>query len=58
MQKLTRVDLGLDIEAYKDYVNNLKVFAKYNADYEIMATDNNLPVDGTRHGHLSSHFEN
>ena len=24
LQKLTRHDLGLDIEAYRDYVNNLK----------------------------------
>jgi hypothetical protein len=24
MNKLTRMDLGLDIEAYKDYINNLK----------------------------------
>jgi hypothetical protein len=30
MNKLTRMDLGLDVEAYKDYVNNLKIFAKYN----------------------------
>jgi len=37
MNKLTRMDLGLDVEAYKDYVNNLKVFAKFNKDYEILA---------------------
>jgi hypothetical protein len=24
LNKLTRNDLGLDVEAYKDYVNNLK----------------------------------
>jgi hypothetical protein len=24
MQKLVRMDLGLDVEGYKDYVNNLK----------------------------------
>lgn len=28
-----RKDLGLDVEAYKDYVNNLKMFAEYNTDY-------------------------
>jgi hypothetical protein len=27
MQKLVRMDLGLDVEGYKDYVHNLKVFA-------------------------------
>jgi len=27
MNKLTRKDLGLDVEAYKDYCNNLKIFA-------------------------------
>lgn len=30
MNKLMRMDIGLDVEAYKDYCNNLKVFAKYN----------------------------
>ena len=40
MQKLVRMDIGLDVEAYKDYVNNLKVFAKYNEDYEVLADDN------------------
>lgn len=33
MSKLMRKDLGLDVEAYKDYVNNLKMFAQYNTDY-------------------------
>lgn len=28
-----RKDLGLDVEAYKDYVHNLKQFANYNKDY-------------------------
>lgn len=39
MQKLVRKDLGLDVEAYKNYVNNIKIFAKYNRDYEILAQD-------------------
>lgn len=30
MNKLTRKDLGLDVEAYKDYCNNLKIFAEYD----------------------------
>jgi hypothetical protein len=34
------MDIGLDVEAYKDYVNNLKIFAKYNQDYEVLADDN------------------
>ena len=52
MNKLTRMDLGLDVEAYKDYCNNLKIFAKYNKDYEILADDNNNTVEGTLHGLL------
>lgn len=37
MQKLTRMELGLDIEGYKDYVNNLEEFAKFDRDWEIFA---------------------
>lgn len=33
------MDLGLDVEGYKDYCNNLKMFAKYNNDWEILAKD-------------------
>ena len=40
MSKLVRMDMGLDVEAYKDYVNNLKTFAKYNEDYDVLADDN------------------
>lgn len=40
LNKLTRMDLGLDLEAYKDYVNNLKQFAHVNKDFEIFARDN------------------
>jgi len=39
LNKLTRMDLGLDVEAYKDYINNLKQFANVNADFEIFARD-------------------
>mmetsp|Transcript_38618 Transcript_38618/g.27949 ORF Transcript_38618/g.27949 Transcript_38618/m.27949 type:complete len:84 (-) Transcript_38618:3074-3325(-) len=39
MTKLTRMDHGLDIAAYKDYVNNLKQFAHINKDFEIFARD-------------------
>lgn len=44
MNKLTRMDLGLDIEAYKDYINNLKKFSYMNNDFEIYARDQ-LKVD-------------
>lgn len=37
LNKLTRMDLGLDVEAYKDYVNNLKIFAQFNKEYELLA---------------------
>lgn len=30
---------GLDIAAYKDYVNNLKQFAHINKDFEVFARD-------------------
>ena len=40
MQKLVRMDVGLDVEGFKDYVNNLKVFAQHNHDWEILAEDN------------------
>lgn len=33
------MDLGLDLEAYKDYINNLKQFAHLNSDFEIYARD-------------------
>lgn len=36
------MDLGLDLEAYNDYVNNLKQFAHVNNDFEIFARDNLL----------------
>lgn len=39
IQKLTRMDLGLDLEAYKDYINNLKQFAHINNDFELYAKD-------------------
>jgi len=39
MNKLVKKDLGLDLEAYKNFVNNIKQFAKFNNDYEILAQD-------------------
>lgn len=33
------MDLGLDIEAYKDYLNNLKQFAHLNNDFMLFAND-------------------
>ena len=39
MNKLTRMELGLDVEGYKDYVNNIKQFAKYDTEYQILAQD-------------------
>ena len=53
MNKLTRKDLGLDVEGYKDYVNNLKMFAKYNYDYEILANDDLTSLAGTANGPLN-----
>ena len=42
MEKLSRQDLGLDIIGYKDYVNNIKRFAPYNSDLNILADDVNF----------------
>lgn len=39
LQKLSRKDLGLDVAAYKDYVNNLKEFAHINKDLNIFAAE-------------------
>ena len=38
------MDLGLDVEAYKDFINNLKQFAHVNEDFQIFAKDN-LSID-------------
>lgn len=51
IQKLTRHDLGLDIEAYRDYVNNLKQFAHLNQDFELYARDQ-LKIDEPGYRHL------
>lgn len=40
LNKLSRKDLGLDVAAYKDYVNNLKEFAHLNKDLNIFAAEN------------------
>jgi hypothetical protein len=55
MQKLSRMDLGLDLEGYQDFVNNLKEFAKYNKDFEILAQDNMKLPDGTMWTQYSEH---
>ena len=39
LNKLTRMDLGLDMEAYKDYINNLKQFAHLNSDFDMFAKE-------------------
>lgn len=58
MNKLTRKDLGLDVEGYKDYVNNLKIFAKYQKDYEMLADDGvDRSLQGALNGLLSSQGE-
>lgn len=51
------MDLGLDLEGYKDYVNNLKEFAKYDKDWEILAEDNAKPHYGTMHSMYSEHSQ-
>ena len=55
MEKLTRMDHCLDLEGYKDYVNNLKEFAKFNKDWEILAQDNAIPHYATMQSQYSEH---
>lgn len=45
MEKLARHDMGLDVIGYKDYVNNLKSFAKYHDDLSVFALDNIEKMD-------------
>jgi hypothetical protein len=40
MDKMARMDLGLDIVGYKDYLNNLKQFAAFNDDMTVLAKGN------------------
>ena len=40
LNKFARKDLGLDVAAYKDYVNNLKEFATVSNDMSFFAIDN------------------
>ena len=55
MSKLMRKDLGLDVESYKDYVHNLKMFAEYNTDYQVLADDHlNTFEGGLANGSLST----
>ena len=39
MQKMVRMDVGLDVEAFRDYVNNTKEFAKVSNDWSIFGDD-------------------
>ena len=43
------MDLGLDLEAYKDYINNLKQFAHLNHDFEIYARDQLLFINDPKY---------
>lgn len=40
MEKMARMDLGLDLVGYKDYINNLATFSQYNSDLTVLASDN------------------
>jgi len=40
MEKMAKMDLGLDIIGYKDYLSNLKQFAAYNDDMTVLAAAN------------------
>lgn len=39
MKKLARMELGLDVEGYKDFQNNLEDFAKYEHDTDVLKED-------------------
>lgn len=51
MQKLVKMDLGLDLEAFKDFVNNTKSFAKYHDEWEIFSKDDLKIPAGVIPGH-------
>jgi hypothetical protein len=48
------MDLGLDVEAYKDYVNNLKIFAQFNKEYELLADQKYDSLPGAQDSVLGS----
>jgi ribosomal protein S16 len=51
MQKLVRMDLGLDLDAFKDFVNNSKSFAKHHSEWEIFGKDDLKIPAGVIPGH-------
>lgn len=52
MNKLTRQDLGLDFESYKDYLNNLSEFAKYK-DFKDYTAVISLNEDNDEHKYVA-----
>ena len=48
---MARMDLGLDLEAFKDFVNNSKSFAKLNSEWEIFSRDDLKIPAGVIPGH-------
>ena len=35
LQKLAKRDIGLDLHSYKEYLNNLAVFRRLNANFDV-----------------------
>jgi hypothetical protein len=42
------MELGLDIEGFKDYVHNVKVLAKFSHEFDILANDD-MKIDPSSH---------
>lgn len=56
MNKLAMGDMGLDVIGYKDYTNNLKMFADLNTDLSILARDN-FNLNKKRHDYKAAVLE-
>lgn len=50
MQKLTRMDMGLDVEAYKDFMSQVDFFKKFESEYELVNGKWYNPVTDANHG--------
>jgi hypothetical protein len=56
MKKLAMGHMGLDVIGYKDYTNNLKMFADLNTDMSILARDN-FDLKHKRHDYKAAVLE-
>ncbi len=53
MNKLMRMDMGLDVEAYKDFLNNMKFLEKYEQDTQFWLGNDYDPVSDANVGNAA-----